>query len=116
MKRAQRIVTWLELAVAPHWHHSESVFRLHPVGKRSNEDEQYYAVSLNGRWLCSSNGRLTVLRGLATAEYFMRLINMPAYETGEPAEFEIEHGNAHCLAVSGERGLGTCETLSSGMH
>lgn len=118
MKIDGKVATWLEMVIAPHWRKTQAQFRLHPIdgtGRRCQRcRETCYAVTVDGRWLCSNNGRLTVLRGRATAERFMQLVRHQEYETGEPAEFDLDCAtSAHCIAMDSDRTLRSCRQAAA---
>lgn len=113
MKIDGKVATWLEMAIAPHWRKTQATFRLHPI--RSSHQacercsETCYAVSVDGRWLCSNNGRLTVLNGLDTAERFMQLIKHDSYAPGEPTEFDFDcRSSGHCISMGRDQTLRAC--------
>lgn len=112
-----KVATWLEMVVAPSWRKTRTVPRLHPIlgtGVRCSCAEACYAVSVEGRWLCSNNGRLTVLRGLPAAERFMQIVRHESYETGEPAEFDFDCAtSAHCIAMGQDQTLRSCRQPST---
>lgn len=117
MKVDGKVATWLEMVVVPHRHTERVKPCLHPVegrnGKVELPDQQCYLITVNGRWLCSTNGHITVLQGLNAAERFMQLMKLPAYEQGEPAEFDIDCENgAHCMAIGRDKTLQGCVRLS----
>lgn len=75
------VATWLELAVAPEWRKRQSKIRLHAVG---GEEGGCFALSMDGRWLCASGGRLTLFRGREAAEHFLKAVRIDRFEIGEP--------------------------------
>ncbi|HRP95226.1 MAG TPA: hypothetical protein PL143_03160 [Rhodocyclaceae bacterium] len=118
MKIDGKVATWLEMVVAPGWRKTRTVPRLHPIlgtGERCCScPETCYAVSVEGRWLCSNNGRLTVLRGLPAAERFIQLVRLESYETGEPADFHVDCAtSAHCIAMGHDQTLRSCRQAST---
>lgn len=118
MKVQGKVATWLEMVAAPHKKNDENMtLLLHAVegreGKVVSPDKQCYVITVNGRWLCSSNGQITVLQGLNAAERFMRLIKLPTFEYGEPAEFDIDcNKGAHCIAIGRDKTLHGCVRVS----
>jgi hypothetical protein len=113
MKIEGKIATWLDM-VAPNWGNTPPTFRLHPIENAHPQDgachEACYALSVDGRWVCSTNGRLTVLKGLETAEHFRQLINHGPYIPGEPTQFVIDCGNtAHCITMGRDQTLHACQ-------
>lgn len=116
MKVQGKVATWLDTVAATHFHHAPVHACLHPIaGEHANTgraNQPCYAISVNGKWLCSSNGRITVLRDLKSAQRFLELLNLPIYENGEPARFEVDCTNsAHCMAFDKRGGLKNCSQL-----
>ena len=116
MKIEGKVATWLDTVAATHARHAPVDARLHPVKSEetcsADPERQCYVISVNGRWLCSGNGRVTIVRGLAAAHRFLDLLKVEHFEAGEPAEFEIAcNTNAHCMALDKRRGLRTCTQL-----
>lgn len=114
MRVQGKVATWLDMVAATHFHHVPVEARLHPISgdqpKSLDPETQCYAISVDGLWLCSGNGHITVLRGLKSARRFLELLELKGYQTGEPAEFEIDCGNsAHCMALRKRRGLRNCK-------
>lgn len=110
-----KIATWLEVAAAAHSRDKRVSLRVHPLVQAADEtprkrmDKAYYGITVDGRWLHSSNGRLTVLRGLTAVDRFTHLIKMPAYESGEPAQIDVDCGEtSHCIAVDRNKALHGC--------
>lgn len=110
-----KVATWLELAAAPHSRDKTVILRVHPLvyaaeGKLKKPGGNCcYAVSVDGRWVCFNDGRLTVLKGQKAVDRFMHLINMPHYESGDPAQIEIECGKtAYCIAAGSNQALRGC--------
>lgn len=112
MRTTEKVATWLELAAAPHSQDRSLSVHVHPLehdagGRPLNcRGECCYAISFDGRWLHSGDGRLTVLKGVETVDRFMSLIQIPAVEPGEPVRIEVDCGKtAYCLAASRKAGL-----------
>jgi hypothetical protein len=106
MRTTGKVATWLEVAAAPHWRDERVSLRVHPLVQAADEIPPtrkrlaYYGITVDGRWLYSSNGRLTVLKGMKAVERFADLIKVPSYESGEPAQIEVDCGKtSHCIAV-----------------
>lgn len=87
------MATWLELTLCSLRHEQPVIYRIHEL--KSDYDtpagSPSFAISLNGRWLCSTNGRLTVFRGREAAEHFMSLLNVSCLEAGEPLQSWSSH-------------------------
>jgi hypothetical protein len=116
MRVQGKVATWLDMVAATHFHHAPVEARLHPISGDQPEsldpENQCYAISVDGRWLCSGNGRITVLRGLKSARRFLDLLKLNGYQPGEPAEFAIDCAtSAHCMALDKRRGLRNCTQL-----
>ncbi len=116
MRVQGKVATWLGTVAATQFHRTPVEARLHPISSEqfgdTNPDQQCYAISVDGKWLCSSNGRITVLRGLKSARRFLELLNLTRYQKGEPAQFEIDCStSAHCMAFDKRRGLRNCTQL-----
>ena len=115
MRTTGKVATWLELAAAPHTQNKSLSLRVHPLlhdaeGRPRNCNEKCcYAISVDGRWLHAGDGRPTVLRGMEAVDRFMRLIKIPVFELGEPAQIGVECGRtAYCIAASPKAGLHGC--------
>ena len=116
MRVQGKVATWLDTVAATHFHHAPVEARLHPVldgqAEAPDAEHQCYAISVDGRWLCSSNGRITVLRGLKSARRFLELLKLKGYQNGEPAKFAIDCAtSAHCMSLDKRRGLRNCTHL-----
>lgn len=74
--------TWLELAVAPASRLNNANVRLHPVSGSS--EDAWFALSVNGKLLLATSGKLTLLKGTAAVERFLFLIGLRSSEPGEP--------------------------------
>lgn len=106
MRTTGKVATWLEIAAAAHWRDKRPSLRVHSLVQAANEVSQtlrrqgYYGITVDGRWLYSNNGRLTVLKGMKAVERFTDLIKVPTYESGEPTQVDVDClKNSHCIAV-----------------
>lgn len=111
MRIEGKVATWLEMVATPHLHRKNLNLKLHPVEEtaRADAEDRCYAISVDGRWLCSNNGSLTVLQGMEAAKRFMRLIRNESFESGEPMPFAIDCSkNAHCIALGRDKRLRGC--------
>lgn len=116
MRRTGKVATWLEVAAAPHARDTSVRLRVHPlvpgvdeIPQKPGSDQCCYAISVDGRWLYSNDGRLTVLKGMKAVDRFMRLIDMSYYESGEPAQIDVNCGKtAHCMATGRNESLRGC--------
>lgn len=106
MKDLGRPATWLEMAGASQWHPEGAKVRIHPV---VGPEGQCFALTLDRRWLCGTNGSVTLFHGLGAAVHFLQLAQVSDFEAGDPAELagalavEVE-----CLCVQGKRSLQPC--------
>lgn len=107
-----KIATWLEIVAAAHWRDKRVDLRVHPLTQPATASPQkgggssYYGITVDGRWLYSNDGRLTVLKGLKAVARFTHLIKVPTYETGEPAQVDVDCSEtADCIAVDRNRSL-----------
>lgn len=115
MKVTGRVATWLDVAAAAHSHDARITLCVHPLLQADNEippkrrNQCPYGITFMGRWLHSSNGRLTVLKGRDAVDRFIRLIGISFYESGQPAQLDVDCGKtSHCLAVGRNRSLQAC--------
>ena len=106
----ERIAGWLDVAAAHSWHADECKVRIHPVCVNSCT---CHAISLDGRWVCSSDGSLTVFRPRDAAERFLELAHCDGYETGDAAELSAGCSvRTQCVSFSPRAGLGDCDQRS----
>lgn len=111
-----KVATWLELAVAPEWRRNEFKVRIHAIGK---EEDRCYAMTMNGRWVCSGTGGLTVFHGLSAALHFLDLLHISDYEAGEAAEVSFtERAQRYCLCTDTKNTLlpCSCEHVCGAAH
>jgi hypothetical protein len=115
MPRAGRIATWLDVVAVAHTRDTRVRLYVHRLLQADNEvspkpkDQCPYGITIKGRWLHSSNGRLTVLKGRNAVERFIRLTGVSSYEAGEPAQLDVDCGTtAHCLVIGQNRALHGC--------
>ena len=102
-----RVATWLELAVAPEWRKARASIKLHVI---DGIPESCCALSMDGRWLCTSDGRLTVFRGADAAHRFLKSVNINAVEEGESSSSAPDYlSNAYCLAIGRNDALRACK-------
>lgn len=115
MRRTGRVATWLEVAAAAYSKHERISLYVHPLMQANDRipakrrGQSSYGITLEGRWLHSGNGRLTVFKGRKAVARFMRLIRVSWYQSGEPARIDVDCGKtAHCLATDRNRALHGC--------
>jgi hypothetical protein len=102
-----RYSTWLELAVAPRWRLDRVQVQLHPLqGGR----DHCLGITVDGRWLCANDGRLTVFGTRDSALRFLSLLHIEGVGEGDASDLLARCGchSAQCLRL-GRRGLGCCE-------
>ena len=107
MELKGRNATWLELAVAPLWRLGQTRVRVHTLrGGREN----CVGITVDGRWLCANDGRLTVFSGRDSATRFLELLRIEHMEEGAPEDMPMNCscGGAQCLRL-GTRGLRECD-------
>ena len=102
-----RKATWLELAVAPLWRLGQAQVRIHALG---GGEGRCLGITVDERWLCANDGRLTVFECRASALRFLELLRIEHMEDGSPSDLPI---GCHCEGVQcmrlGTRGLSPCE-------
>lgn len=107
MAHSARVATWLELAVAPAWRLHSTHIRVHPVGP---EGDQCFAVSMDGRRLCATNGKLTTFRGRRAVEHFLSMVHVDDFEFGAPYHPERPNACGHfCLCLNQQDSLTPCD-------
>ena len=104
-----RNATWLELAVAPLWRLGQTRVRVHAL---TGGSEECVGITVDERWLCSTDGRLTVFRGRQSACRFLDLLRIDHMEDGDPAALPTACGvgGVQCMRL-GTAGLRTCDGL-----
>ena len=105
MEIQPRRSTWLELAVAPLRGRGQARVRVHALG---GGHAGCLAITVDERWLCANDGRLTVFRCRDAVMRFLRLLRIDHIEEGEACGSPTSCGqNVHCMRL-GRRGLCTC--------
>ncbi|THF66308.1 hypothetical protein E6C76_05550 [Pseudothauera nasutitermitis] len=103
---AVKVATWLELAVAPEWRRQNCKVRVHALSDRAGG---CYAISMDERWLCTGDGRLTVFKGLDAALRFLKVVHVEDFEAVDvPAQPMECMGQSFCLCVGRDDHLGPC--------
>ena len=106
MEIKPRRSTWLELAVAPLWGRGQAQVRVHALG---GGHAGCLAITVDERWLCANDGRLTVFGCRDSALRFLELLRIDHMEDGSPSDLPI---GCHCEGVQcmrlGRRGLCVC--------
>ncbi len=106
MDRNGRVATWLELAVAPEWRRKSMHVCVHPVGAG---DDQCFAISMDGRRLCASNGQLTTFRGRLAVERFLHMVQIETFDLAEPDPGMSSFPRGYfCLCLNRQNCLSPC--------
>ncbi|MCA0187814.1 MAG: hypothetical protein LCH90_17825 [Proteobacteria bacterium] len=104
MELKGRNATWLELAVAPLWRLGQTRVRIHSL---SGGRECCVGITVDERWLCANDGRLTVFGCRDSAARFLELLRIDHMEDG-PDE-HLPGSCAHPMGVQclrlGARGV-----------
>jgi hypothetical protein len=112
MKDPGRPATWLEVAGAPQWAPQGAKVRIHSV---VGPEGECYALSLDHRWVCGSNGGVTLFHGLGAVVRFLQLAQVSDFEAGEPADLAAYMAaGVQCLCVRKGRNLQPCTSTSPG--
>ena len=98
--------TWLELAVAPVGRLGRTQVRVHALG---GGHAGCLAITVDDRWLCANDGRLTVFKCRDAVLRFLRLLRIDHMEDGEPRELPAPCGrqDVKCMRL-GANGLCAC--------
>ena len=107
MELKGRNATWLELAVAPLWRLGQTRVRIHTLG---GARDCCLGITVDDRWLCANDGRLTVFGSRESATRFLELLRIDHVEDGPPSDLLANCGceDVQCLRL-GSRGLSSCE-------
>lgn len=102
-----RKATWLELAVAPLWRLGRTRICIHRL---NGGCDACLGITVDERWLCANDGRLTVFGTRDSALRFLELLRIDHVEDGLPVDLALQCGNpgVQCLRI-GNRGLRNCE-------
>jgi len=105
---------WLDVAAAPIWQGRKARVCIHAV---CLHDCTCHAISLNGRWVCSTDGSLSVFQTRESAEHFLELAHVSAFEEGESAELSPScDGHTHCISFKQAAGLSPCDAQCAETH
>jgi hypothetical protein len=105
MEVLARPATWLEMAGAPQWRSVPPKIRIHPV---VGPEGACFALTLDARWLCDTQGRVTLFHTLGAAVRFLQLAQVHDFEAGEPCDLGPQaSGGVECLGV--RRGKGSLQ-------
>jgi hypothetical protein len=101
-------VKWLELAISPRWQEVGAVATVQAMHRDGGHS--CFGITLDQRWLCSSEGALTVFDSLAAAIRFLKLLNVDPRTDGghcdapssDPGQFQCFRLDANGLSVCGK--------------
>lgn len=100
MEHRNKRATWLELAVAPIWRRDKFVVKVHSLRQRT---EQCFVLSVDERWLCSGEGKLTVFRSGDAVDRFLQLLGITVRQEGAPvSDVADEACGHHCMQLQGD--------------
>jgi hypothetical protein len=103
-------IKWLELAVSSRWRDSLAAVHLLTL----SEGSSCFGVTLDGRWLRSSDGALTCFDSMAAATRFLQLLNVNSVAVGDRPGCSAAGRNAfQCFHLDGH-GLRMCAKCSAG--
>ncbi len=106
------IVKWLELAISPRWQKEDVVAAVHPM--QLGERQACFAVTLDQRWLCSSDGAPTFFDSLAAATRFLHLLNVDRLAMGGRCDCEASGQDPlQCFHLDA-KGLTVCNECQAG--
>jgi hypothetical protein len=104
--RSRTTVKWLELVVSSHQQDENLVVRVHPV--RRGDRLPCFGISLDQRWLSSSEGTLTVFDTVAAATRFLNLLNLDAPTADTRGEVRLSASDPfQCFRLDAQ-GLAVC--------
>lgn len=107
MELKGRNATWLELAAAPARRLDQKPVRIHRL---SDTREACVGITVDERWVCANDGRLTVFGGRDAALRFLGLLRVDRTEEGEAATLGACCGSGKVLCLRmGHRGLRGCK-------
>lgn len=108
-------IKWLELAISPRWQEEDAVAAtVHPIPAGGHQP--CFGITLSQRWLCSSDGALTIFDSLAAASRFLQLLNIDRLATGGRRDFEtLQSDPFQCFHLDA-KGLTVCRQCRAGDH
>jgi hypothetical protein len=111
MEEFARPATWLEMG-ALQWRPQGGTVRIHPVVGPQGE---CYALTLDHRWLCGTNGSVTLFHGLGAAVRFLQLAQVNDFQPGDPTDLSARGAvGVQCLCVRRGRHLEPCTAVAPG--
>jgi len=105
--------SWLDIAAAPIWQTTPPRICIHTVCLQKS---RCHAISLDGRWICSTDGSLSVFETRRSAEHFLELAHVVSFEDGEDAELAPGCRHTQCISFKERAGLAPCEVMCSEAH
>jgi hypothetical protein len=108
------IIKWLELAISPRWQEEGTVAAVHPM--QVGERQPCFGITLDQRWLCSSDGALTIFDSMAAATRFLQLLNMDRLARGGRCDLEAPESNPFQCFHLDAKGLTVCRKCRAGDH
>lgn len=102
-----KITTWLELAMfgsAPSISEQGKRVIVRPLDLESGNP--CFAITFDQRWLCDSDGALTVFGSFAAASLFLHLLKVDRFKLGERYDedaWESGCDDFHCYRLKGRR-------------
>lgn len=106
------LMKWLELSVSGSWKKNDATMTVHPVS--TGEHQQCFALALDRRWLCGSDGALTFFDSKAAATRFLELLNVEDYVEGEGCERMALGADPFQCFQYGAKGLKSCDKCARG--
>lgn len=112
MEMQVRPATWLEMVQSPQGRGASRNVRIHPV---AGVKGACYALTLDKRWLCGTDGSVTLFRSLGSAVRFLQLAKVDDFEAGDPADIGLTVGDSvQCLCISKGMNLQACRHRGPG--
>lgn len=102
-----QFITWLELAmsaVSPHGQTVDTGVVVHPLDM--DKHEARWGITLDKRWLCGSDGDLTVFDSLVATARFLHLLKVDRFTVGERCDenkWKREQDPSHCYRIERSR-------------
>jgi hypothetical protein len=108
------VIKWLELAISARWQEEGVVAAVHPMNL--GEPQPCFGVTLDQRWLCSSDGALTIFHSMAAATRFLNLLNVDQLTVGRPCDGETPGPDPFQCFHLDAKGLTVCGKCPAGDH
>lgn len=100
----QSIIGWLELAVSSRW--QGAIAAVHPIDL--DQHQPCCGVTVDQRWLCGSDGALTLFDSISAATRFLNLLNVERIAKGGRRDCVIaEQKTLQCFQL-GAKGITAC--------